>query len=201
MPSIVQNGRRYLLGVYRGIVTDNNDPDQLGRVLVKIPSIWGDAVHTSWVEPSFPSTEFFIVPPVGAQVWIMFDEGDPDSPIYIGSFLKTEEPHSEAKSVAPKARSIKTEESLRITLDDDVREIVIQVNDLTNIVLRKDDNKIIIDAEAVEIGEGASHPIVLGDTFMASYNSHVHSNPEGGFTGTPVPPMSSAELSSKHKVE
>lgn len=203
MPIIYENNKRYLLGKYRGEVKSNEDPEGLGRLKVIVPSIWNSQIHHAWAEPNFPSPEFFYVPPVGSIVWIEFEEGDPDLPIWTGCVLKNDEPHFEAKSVSPRARSIKTEEGLRVTLDDSVKEITIQAKDNTKIVLKLDDEKVIIDAESIELGEGASEALVLGDAFQSLFNSHTHSgvDPGGGTSGPPSQSMTSSHLSSKHKVE
>jgi uncharacterized protein involved in type VI secretion and phage assembly len=47
-----------------------------------------------------------------------------------------------------------------------------------------------IDASSIGLGSGASHPLVLGDIFMAMFNSHVHvAAGFGSPTGPPIPPM------------
>jgi|GEM_PF-793305 len=127
MAGIRQEGRRYLFGLYKGLVAVNTDPESRGRIKVKIPTIWNQQVHPTWAEPSFPSNEVFTVPTVGSQVWIAFEEGDPNSPIYIGSFLKSSEPHVSAKNASPLNRSIKTANNLEVSLDDSINEIHIQI--------------------------------------------------------------------------
>lgn len=219
MPRIEHKNSRYLLGKYRGIVADNQDPEQRGRVRVQVTSIWGNKIHQTWALPNFPSTEVFTVPPVGSQIWVEFEQGNPDLPIWTGCFLKSTEPHEEAKDAAPKNRSIKTEESLRLSLDDEVKEIVIQAGtDSTKIILKKEDEKIIVDAEIVEVGEGATEAMVLGDSLLNYLNSsmklafdtHTHivagvdTGPGSVVSAPPAAPMPSAPgsvLSSKHKVE
>lgn len=204
MAYITQDSQRYILGKYRGTVVDNNDPDKLGRVKLQVPSLFQERTHHAWAEPSFPTTELFLIPPIGSQVWVEFEEGDPDSPIWSGCFLRSDQPHTEAKDGSPKARSLKTEQSLELTLDDNVKEIHIKVNNNTKILIKQDSNKIVVDAESVEIGEGASHPIVLGDLLQSLFNAHTHPYTDDGspaVTGTPIIPMSATQLSAKHKVE
>ncbi|MEM8961944.1 MAG: phage baseplate assembly protein V [Acidobacteriota bacterium] len=76
-------------GKYRGKVTNNIDPLQLGRVQVEVPAVLGDG-RLSWAMPCVPvagpGTGFFAVPPVGANVWVEFEGGDADSPILAGCF-------------------------------------------------------------------------------------------------------------------
>lgn len=77
------------LGKFRGVVTDNNDVLRLGRVRARVPDVTGDD-ETGWATPCAPfggsNTGFFAVPKVGAGVWIEFEHGDPEYPIYVGSW-------------------------------------------------------------------------------------------------------------------
>lgn len=76
-------------GKYRGKVTNNIDPLQLGRVQVCVPAVLGDG-RLSWALPCVPvagpGTGFFAVPPVGANVWVEFEGGNTESPIWAGCF-------------------------------------------------------------------------------------------------------------------
>jgi hypothetical protein len=82
-------GPRRFYGKYRGLVLANIDPEQIGRVLVQVPDVLG-ALPSSWAMPCVPAAGIqagcFIVPPVGSQVWIEFEQGDPDYPIWTGGF-------------------------------------------------------------------------------------------------------------------
>ena len=81
--------RPRLYGKYRGVVIDNIDPMQIGRVLTKVPDALGE-VPSSWALPCVPAAGIqagvFIVPPIGSQVWIEFERGDPDYPVWTGGF-------------------------------------------------------------------------------------------------------------------
>jgi hypothetical protein len=76
-------------GRYRGKVANNIDPLQMGRVQVRCPAVLGDG-QLSWAMPSAPyagpGVGFFAVPPTGANVWVEFEGGDPDYPIWTGCF-------------------------------------------------------------------------------------------------------------------
>lgn len=76
---------------YPGVVTDVADPDQRGRIKVKVPSILGEEELVQWVIPiSNPlagsQTGAFFPPYVGDIVQVMFEHGDIDFPFYIGGF-------------------------------------------------------------------------------------------------------------------
>jgi hypothetical protein len=80
---------RQFFGKYRGTVENNLDPMQQGRVQVKVPAVLGDG-RLSWAMPcspfAGPSVGFFTIPPTGANVWVEFENGDPDYPIWTGCF-------------------------------------------------------------------------------------------------------------------
>lgn len=74
-------------GKYRGIVSDNQDPLMLCRVRARVPDVTGDD-ECGWAMPCLPfggnATGFFAIPASGAGVWIEFEHGDPDYPIWSG---------------------------------------------------------------------------------------------------------------------
>jgi len=83
------NGERQALGKYRGVVTNNVDPLQLGRIRARVPDVLGDD-ESAWAIPCVPcdlSNEISsALPNVGAEVWIEFEQGDTDHPIWTGCF-------------------------------------------------------------------------------------------------------------------
>ena len=76
-------------GKYRGQVENNIDPMQLGRVQVSVAAVLGDG-RMSWAMPCVPfagsGVGFFAIPPKGANVWVEFEGGNPDYPIWSGCF-------------------------------------------------------------------------------------------------------------------
>ena len=76
-------------GKYRGTVKNNLDPFQQGRVQVSVPAVLGDG-ELSWAMPCAPfagsGVGLFTVPPTGANVWVEFEAGDTDHPIWSGGF-------------------------------------------------------------------------------------------------------------------
>jgi hypothetical protein len=76
-------------GKYRGTVVENIDPEQIGRVLLQVPDVLGET-PSSWALPCVPAAGIqsgvFVVPPIGSQVWVEFEQGDPDYPIWTGGF-------------------------------------------------------------------------------------------------------------------
>lgn len=76
-------------GKYRGVVVNNIDPEQLGRIMALVPDV-STVIPTTWAMPCLPVVGLqmgvFTVPPIGAGVWIEFEHGDPDYPIWTGCF-------------------------------------------------------------------------------------------------------------------
>jgi uncharacterized protein involved in type VI secretion and phage assembly len=76
-------------GKYRGTVANNVDPEQRGRIQVIVPDV-SQLVPSTWALPCAPvggiNMGQFAVPMIGAAVWVEFEKGDPDYPIWSGCF-------------------------------------------------------------------------------------------------------------------
>jgi uncharacterized protein involved in type VI secretion and phage assembly len=79
-------------GKYRGTVVNNVDPLQIGRIQAIVPDVSGVS-PTSWAMPCLPvagiNTGVFSVPQIGSGVWVEFEHGDPDRPIWVGGYWGT----------------------------------------------------------------------------------------------------------------
>jgi len=114
------NNRFY--GKYRGIVTDNQDPLMIGRVRAKVPDVMGD-LESGWAMPCAPfggsGTGFFAIPAKNAGVWIEFECGDPDYPIWSGCWWGTQSEMPPVLLTPPyKKMMIVTEGGNKIILED-----------------------------------------------------------------------------------
>ena len=76
-------------GKYRATVFNNIDPEQRGRIQAIVPDVSG-LVPTSWAMPCVPiagkQSGVYVVPQIGSGVWMEFEQGDPDYPIWTGCF-------------------------------------------------------------------------------------------------------------------
>jgi uncharacterized protein involved in type VI secretion and phage assembly len=82
----MSNGQKYY-GKYRGSVLNNVDPLQIGRLMVQVPDV-SSVIPSSWAMPCFPITGKqmggYMIPQIGTGVWVEFEQGDPDYPIWSG---------------------------------------------------------------------------------------------------------------------
>jgi len=78
-----------LFGKYRGTVINNVDPLQIGRIQAMVPDLAG-FVPGTWAMPCLPmagiNTGVFTAPMIGSGVWIEFERGDPDYPVWVGGY-------------------------------------------------------------------------------------------------------------------
>src|SRR5262245_7732109 len=77
-------------GKYRGTVINNIDPEMRGRLLLLVPDVLGPLPST-WAEPCVPLAGptgppmgSYFVPPIGAGIWVEFEQGDVNHPIWVG---------------------------------------------------------------------------------------------------------------------
>ncbi|MBV8749319.1 MAG: hypothetical protein JO103_06365 [Candidatus Eremiobacteraeota bacterium] len=107
---------RRFFGKYRAVVADTNDPSSLGRIKVTFDAF--SAITSSWCMPCVPyagkNLGWFVIPEVGAHVWVEFEGGDPSLPIWVGCFWET----GTIPPTATPSRKIWQTPTNRIVLDD-----------------------------------------------------------------------------------
>jgi phage baseplate assembly protein gpV len=110
-------------GKYRGFVADNDDPEQIGRMRLTVPSVLGEAT-SGWALPCLPfgglaDQGLFLIPEIGAQVWVEFEAGNLNQPIWTGTFWQASgDPPSEAVVSPPTTRVLKTPSGHTLQFDD-----------------------------------------------------------------------------------
>jgi uncharacterized protein involved in type VI secretion and phage assembly len=85
----MSNGQKFY-GKYRGMVLNNIDPLQIGRLMIQAPDV-GGLIPSSWAMPCFPISGkqmgAYMIPQIGAGVWVEFEQGDTDYPIWSGCWF------------------------------------------------------------------------------------------------------------------
>jgi hypothetical protein len=133
-------------GKYRGKVQNNIDPYLSGRLQVTVPAVLGDAIVSAL--PCVPyagsGVGFFAIPPIGANVWVEFEGGNPELPIWSGCFWDT----GGAPAPMPAMKVFKTD-TATVTLNDlpGIGGVTIETSD---------GKKIKLSATSIEINNGVA---------------------------------------------
>jgi hypothetical protein len=119
-------GRYY--GIYRATCMENEDPEEQGRIRVRVPLTTLNDTHPIWAWPMAPwagkDSGFFVVPDVGDPVLVCFENGDPRYPIWVGGYW----PKVNGENYAPKEtytnkkptkRIFKTKAGHELSFEDD----------------------------------------------------------------------------------
>lgn len=156
---------------YGGIVRDNQDPDKLGRLKVWVPSLFLED-DAAWAVPALPYGVFFL-PEVGATVWVEFEGGDADLPIWTG--IRGAPGGWAAEADPPTRRVLKTLAGHLVVFDDGSGDEAVEVHDgkgASAMVMNKDGvtftdgvngNSITMTSTGVEVKHGQSAHVVTLD--------------------------------------
>jgi uncharacterized protein involved in type VI secretion and phage assembly len=197
-------------GTYRGVVTDNRDPENRGRLQLRVPEVFGES-GAGWALPCAPYggmlKGFYAVPAPGDEVWVAFEAGEPDQPIWLGGLWQQGEvpPDRNGHAATPGVKIHRSDRGLMLSLDDDERTIALSDASGDNIVTIdvqrgqvtiKASAKVVIDAPQIELVAGAGHPAVFGDDLVqylhqavSVFNTHMHPGESAGqISVTPAPP-------------
>ena len=119
-----------------GIVTNNNDPDELGRVKVKLPALSNE--ESFWVPVAVPSAGnergLSMLPVPDEQVIVGFENGDPSYPYVLGSIFNGRDKPGDELAVKDGSFALKSDHKALvaakedITLRSDGGKWVIQIN-------------------------------------------------------------------------
>ena len=118
-------------GKYRGKVENNIDPLMMGRLQVSVPAVLGTE-GLNWAMPCVPyagpGVGFFFVPPNGADVWVEFEGGEADYPIWTGCFWG---PGDAPQPAVPGMKVLKTD-SFTLTVNEVVPGATLASIELAN---------------------------------------------------------------------
>lgn len=195
-------------GKFRGLVSAVDDPLGIARIKARVPEVLGSE-ETGWALPALPysgdNMGQYTIPPIGAGVWIEFEAGDVSRPIWSGCWWpEGKVPKNEKGTAAtPPLKILRSEEGLMVAMDDDAKTITLSDSGGSNIltikaqegqIVLKASTKVVIQSTAIDIVEGASHPMVFGDDLLKylnemviTFNTHMHNGQMAG--PLPVTPM------------
>ena len=120
---LVERAGSTYYGKYRGIVTDVDDPNNQLRIRATVPAVLGEHA-CGWAMPAAPFAGdghgMVMLPKVGSGVWIEFEAGRLDSPIWSGAWWADgERPDPQGAGV----RVIVSEKGHKLILDDENDEV------------------------------------------------------------------------------
>jgi uncharacterized protein involved in type VI secretion and phage assembly len=202
---------REVQGVVHGFIKDTKDPDKLGRVKLRLPMLDPD-YESGWVPIASPmsgdSRGFFFSPEVDDEVVVAFDNGHIDHPYVIGFLYNGSQkpPETELKNrviLTPGGNTLrfedkdgakkivlKTSAGFLLEMDEQAKKITLSDAGSEVMTFTAQDGKIkieagmkvVINAPAIELEEGATHPVVFGDslvnyldnTLKIALDTHLH---------------------------
>ncbi len=126
----------HIYGVVIGVVTNNKDPDNLGRVKVKFPWL-SDTDESYWARIATPMAGkqrgIYFLPEVEDEVLVVFEQGDVRFPYIIGSLWNGKDtPPETNKNGKNDIRLIKSRSGHVIRLNDEKGKETIEIIDKTN---------------------------------------------------------------------
>lgn len=150
-PDLQRHANR-VYGKYSGEVTANEDEEHMGRIMVRVPSVFGEVAVQA--RPCLPYAHFF-VPHVGARVWVEFEAGDVNYPLWVGVWYPRDSAPAEAAASPPESRVLHTPSGHVVQFSD--------AEDDGKIVIRHKDNSFIsIDHDGtVMIGNKNGSTLIL----------------------------------------
>jgi len=141
-PEVARHAGKYY-GKYSGAVTDNQDKDQVGKIKVNVPSVFGSDMEVT-ARPCLTYGHFFI-PSVGTKVWVEFEAGDPNFPIWVGAWYPQGSTPPQAANSPPDNRVIQTASghTIEIMDKDGAEKIVIKHKGNSFVSIDKDGTVIV----------------------------------------------------------
>ncbi|WP_406631331.1 phage baseplate assembly protein V [Amycolatopsis sp. WGS_07] len=215
---------RRFYGVVEAIVEENEGDDE-GRVKLKFPWFDGTTVTDwCRVSQLYAGNGYgsLFVPEKGDEVLVAFVHGDMRFPIVLGGLYNGVDKPPSARTEGRDQKLIRTKHGHEVLLDDTGGKAAVRVKSAAGHVVELDDEgkairitaaaggsvtvsadgevtlkapKVTIDSSAIDLGGGATEPLVLGNALLRAFNTHTH--PTAG--APPAPPLTPDVLSKKAK--
>ena len=158
-----QPGGTRFYGKYRAVVSDNDDPDDLGRIKARVRAFNDE--ETAWALPALPfagpGVGLYLIPPKKAWVWIEYEEGMRWKPVWTGCFwLDDPVDPGRLSGASPGVKVLKTSVAT-ITLDDDNKAVAVETAD----------GRVSITSSAVEVTNGKASVKLSSQTVSINGNA------------------------------
>lgn len=159
-------GRYY--GEYRALVDDREDPKHLGRIKLIIPIISGDLPYDYWAFPvgnySGDGYGAQCIPNKGDMVWVSFDMGDPEYPIWKHGHFGEGEPPEDDQLKNYDSYWFRSPKGNMVLIDDTKGTIYVRHSEGQALEIDKESISL-ISGEKISLGQKktSDEPAVLGD--------------------------------------
>ncbi|EFL29127.1 rhs element Vgr protein [Streptomyces himastatinicus ATCC 53653] len=223
-PRARSTDKRYY-GVVEALVVENEGDDE-GQVKLKFPwfddTTVTDWVRVSQLYAGNGYGSVF-VPEKGDEVLVAFVHGDMRYPIVLGGLYNGEDKPPTARTDGRDQKIIRTRHGHEVLLDDTESKAAVRITSAAGHVVELDDQgktikitaaeggsvtvtaqgditlkapKVTLDSPSIDLGGGATEPLVLGNALLQAFNTHTHPSAAGP-TGPPTPPLTPAVLAKK----
>ncbi|WP_234365001.1 phage baseplate assembly protein V [Streptomyces sp. RTd22] len=223
-PRARSTDKRYY-GVVEALVVENEGDDE-GQVKLKFPwfddTTVTDWVRVSQLYAGNGYGSVF-VPEKGDEVLVAFVHGDMRYPIVLGGLYNGEDKPPTARTDGRDQKIIRTRHGHEVLLDDTESKAAVRITSAAGHVVELDDQgksikitaaeggsvtvtaqgditlkapKVTVDSPSIDLGGGATEPLVLGNALLQAFNTHTHPSAAGP-TGPPTPPLTPAVLAKK----
>jgi uncharacterized protein involved in type VI secretion and phage assembly len=223
-PRARSTDKRYY-GVVEALVVENEGDDE-GRVKLSFPWFDDitvtDWVRVSQPYAGGGYGTLF-VPEKGDEVLVAFVHGDMRFPIVLGGLYNGKDKPPTARTDGRDQKTIRTRHGHEVLLDDSPGRAAVRITSAAGHVLELDDTgralritaadggsvtvtaqgeitlkapRLTVDSPSIDLGDGATEPLVLGNALLQAFNTHTHPTAAGP-TGPPAPPLTPAVLSRK----
>ena len=123
----------YIPGVVVGVVTNNQDPDGMGRVKVRLPAL-SDTDESNWARIASPMAGkdrgVYFLPEIDDEVLVAFEHGNPSFPLILGALWNGQDsPPAKNEDGKNDVRVIKSRSGHVIRLTDKDNEAKIEIID------------------------------------------------------------------------
>ena len=154
--------RGHYFGKYRGKVAEIGEDDRLGQIKAEVPEVFGEEL-SPWARPSVPFAGnghgWVSLPEEDDGVWIEFEAGDRNKPIWSGFWWAADELPEAADT---RVRLLATSAGHQLIFDEDAGEVTLEHGDGPSLVMTANDitlkvgsKQIVISASGVDVNQGA----------------------------------------------
>lgn len=171
-------------GIYRAQVVRNDDPSSVGRVVVLCPQVHNTTAPEIWAWPKFNG--MWRIPDVGDWVYVQFDHGRAEYPMYGGGWWGTGDPTSD---MTVKNIVLATPEGMKVVVDRTNKTVLVEQSDGNSILISN--GELDIKSDEVDISSGGRVQTLMTNDFLEWFNSEIVPFLQSkGYTGSLAPTTS-----------